>query len=143
MKTAQTYGAVLVTTAALWGCGSAKVSEKTTDGNKDDAAFVLKYNDVMEFTRGVQAAYNIGGNFTGESNSTITIDGLPETAAFTSGAITWLPPCDLKPENGQFIRGYMIRRIRITMKSALSDGIVQRPAILIVHKDGDEIVCDN
>jgi hypothetical protein len=137
------YLAVFSVLLTFTACGSSKVSEKTTDANKDNEAFVLTFTDVMEFIRGAESTYSISGNFTGETNSPITIDGLPETASFDGSNLTWLPPCDLKPENGQFIRGYLVRRLRITMKSKLSDSIVQRPAILIVHKDGDVPICAN
>jgi hypothetical protein len=142
MMTTCKYLCALAALFSLAGCGS-KVSEKDSDANKEDTAFVINYTDVMEFIRGTQADFSISGNFTGEKSSPITIDGLPEGATYVDNTLTWLPPCNLKPENGQFIRGYMVRRIRITMKSTLTDGIVQRPAILIVHKDGEETVCDN
>ncbi len=143
MKSKAKYVVALTLAWTFTACGSSKVSEKTADANKENEAFILTYTDVMEFIRGAESTYSISGNFSGEMNSPITIDGLPETASFDGSNLTWLPPCDLKPENGQFIRGYMVRRLRITMESKLSDSIVQRPAILIVHKDGDQPICAN
>jgi len=143
MKTNTKYFFSLFIVILTTSCGNARVSERDAGANKDSTLFVLNYSDVMEFTRGINSSFNITGNFSGETNSPISIDGLPESANYDDGVLTWLPPCDLKPENGQFIRGYMVRRIRITMESKLSDSIVQRPAILIVHKDGDGSVCNN
>jgi len=143
MKQVINCAAFLFITTIVTACGNTNVSEKDAGSNNANDAFVLDYTDVMEFVRGIESTFAITGKFTGEESSTITIDGLPESATFAAGALTWLPPCDLKPENGQFIRGYMVRRIRITMQSTLTDGIVQRPAILIVHKDGDGSVCKN
>ena len=142
MKLTFKYLCTLIAALSLAGCGS-NVSENNADANKDDAAFVINYTEVMEFVRGIQATFIISGNFAGETNSPITIDALPDGATFVENTLTWLPSCDLKPENGQFIRGTMVRRIRITMKSSLTDSIVQRLASLIVHKDGEEAVCNN
>ena len=142
MKSAGKYLCALFITLSISGCGS-KVSEKDDGASKTEEALTINYTDVMEFVRGTEGSFSITGSFSGEKNSPITIDGLPDSATYVGNTLTWLPPCDLKPENGQFIRGYMVRRIRITMKSTLTDSIVQRPAILIVHKDGEETVCGN
>jgi hypothetical protein len=123
-------------------CGSSKKATEAPITNSDEQKqYSLSYSDVMEFTRGVLGKFKIDGKFTGEKESTVTIDELPEGADFAANILTWQPSCDLKPENGQFIRGYMIHRLRISFKSKSSDGLVQKPALLIIHKDGEGSIC--
>lgn len=131
-------------TALIAGCGGGGSSgsrKPPGDADATAAPYVLQYDDVMEFTRGVESSYNISGKFTGEPEARLTIDGLPEGATYEQGIFTWTPGCDLKPENGQFKRGYLIRRLRINLTSTVSDQVVQRPVIVIVHKDGGQSPC--
>lgn len=127
----------------LPACGGSKSEKKASkDADATAAPYVLEYQDVMEFTRGVQDSYKIAGRFTNEEVAArLTIDALPEGAVYEGEALSWTPSCDLKPENGQFQRGYLVRRVRINLTSTVSDQVVQKPAILIVHKDGEQSPC--
>lgn len=124
------------------GCGSSSSTPTTKkNGDATAATYQLEYSDVMEFTRGVAGSYRLAGHFTNDKEARLTVDGLPPGAEYVDDQISWTPSCELKPENGQFIRGYLVRRIRINLASTISDDIVQKTAILIVHKDGPESPC--
>ncbi len=129
---------------AFAGCGSSKqATDNAPVEGEDQKKYDLEYSDVMEFTRGVTGKYKIAGSFQGEHSARITIDGLPKEAAFTDGILAWQPSCELKPQNGQFLRGYMIRRLRISFESLQTDSVVQKPAVLIIHKNGEDSVCED
>jgi hypothetical protein len=129
----------------LVACGSKSSSaESTYDNDPNSDSYSLNYADIMEFTRGVLNSYEIEGQFSGQTAETrITIDGLPDGASFTDGILSWEPSCQLKPESGWFIRGYFIQRLRINFASVLSDDVVQKPAILVIHKDGPGSSCES
>lgn len=126
---------------SLQGCGSKPAAKQAQSDDGNAPAYTLNYSDVMEFTRGITTSYTISGGFTDKSAATITVDGLPEGAVYEGETMTWQPSCDLKPENGQFLTGYMIQRLRINLTSAVSDDVVQKPAIVIIHKDGENSPC--
>ena len=124
----------------LAGGGVSEQSDQSED-EPSGPGFSLTYTDVMEFVRGVPGEYDLSGHFDDESAATITIDGLPDGAALEGNKLTWVPSCDLKPANGQFIRGYEVYRIRISLDANTSDNIVQRPALIVLHKDGEGSPC--
>ena len=80
---------------SFYACGE---SDQTTQSNEDEnetKQYSLVYTDIMEFTRGVEASYEISGNFADDENPRITIDGLPEGAEFVDRTLTWNPSCEL------------------------------------------------
>lgn len=134
---------ILACLVSLLSCGSQKqTSSETPVGDEESPGYSLDYSDVMEFVRGVETSYTLSGQVDGDDDSKPTIDGLPEGASYAEGLLTWKPSCDLKPENGQFVRGYMVIRVRINMESAVSDSLVQKPAIMLVHMDGEGSECE-
>ena len=130
--------------AVLASCGqSPKTANDRADSPLENAPYELQYSDVMEFTRGVEQSYEISGSFDFEEEASLTIDGLPADAVFAGDTLTWLPPCTLKPENGHFLRGYMVHRLRINLQSLKSDSLVQKPALLLVHMHGEGSACED
>ena len=125
----------------LASCGQQSQESEEPEA-QDTPRFELTYSDVMEFVRGVPGVYGLSGFFVDEPESFPSVDGLPEGATFDGQSISWTPSCDLKPENGQFIRGYMVYRIRINLVSATTDSIIQKPALIIVHLHGEESTCE-
>jgi hypothetical protein len=136
---------IIIASYLFVACGSkSSSSESPNEDDPSNASYSLNYADIMEFTRGVLNSYEITGKFGGEISQTrITIDGLPDGASFEDDILSWEPSCELKPENGRFIRGYFIQRLRINFNSVVSDDVVQKPAILVIHKDGDASSCES
>lgn len=132
---------IAIWSATCIACGSKPAAKKAAPDDGDQVTYTLNYTDVMEFTRGVEGSFPIAGSFTDKSPAKITIDGLPEGASYQNEVLTWTPSCDLKPENGQFLTGYMIQRLRINLTGNVTDDVVQKPAIVIIHKDGEQSPC--
>ncbi len=124
--------------STVMGCGT---KTKTSDGEESQKLYNLVYTDVMEFVRGVESSYQINGQFLHDTTSEISIDGLPAGAVLEAGLLTWLPSCELTIENGQFMHGYQIYRLRINLKGLDSENVVQKPALIVLHRDGEGSPC--
>jgi len=133
----------LILLSLACACGSTKSASEKSPSEEEEKPYELEYSDVMDFIRGVKTSYKIAGHFNGEQTSRLTIDGLPEGATYSEEALMWQPSCDLKPENGQFLRGYMVHRLRINLEGIHTDELVQKPAIIIIHKDGEDSICQD
>lgn len=133
----------LALSALVAGCGSPKAPSAQATDDKAAPAYTLEYTDVMDFVRGVEGSFRIAGAFTSGDSPRLTIDGLPDGAQYKGDMITWTPPCELKLENGQFMRGYMVYRLRINLMGLGSDSLVQKPAIAVVHMLGEGSPCED